>query len=138
MIYQILGWDSHFENNRSRQVEKCNFVCVPNKQSGMGFRRLLREPDGMAIYGLWHCILGACSQQQVGVGDGKQWRSLRDGWLTDNGRADGVAWTEEDLSVKFGRPEEEIKRALSVLSSVKIGWVAAHEQVPKDYHPPIG
>lgn len=111
--YQIKDWDANFENDRSRGREKCSFVCVPNKQHGMGFSRIMAEPDGGAIYGIWHLILGACSQQKK-----------RNGWLTENGEKSGCAWDAEDLSVKFRRPIPEIQRALDFLASEKVGWIA--------------
>ena len=48
-IYQVKDWDALFENDRSRRVEQCRFVCVPNNQHGMGFCRIMAEPDGAAI-----------------------------------------------------------------------------------------
>lgn len=115
MPYQIKDWNDHFENDRSRQRANCSFVCVPNKQHGMGFCRIMSEPDGAAIYGIWHCIVGACSQQRC-----------RDGWLTSDGDMAGSAWGVSDLSLKFRRPEKEIERALQVLVSEKVGWIIAH------------
>ena len=129
IVYQIKDWNIHFENDKSRTRKQCSFVCVPNKQHGMGFCYIMSESDGAAIYGIWHCIVGACSQQKD-----------REGWLTSNGKppqsmvsgednmgitqgaggehtrsrwgADGeqvgVAWTVEDLSLKFRRPIAEI------------------------------
>lgn len=116
VIYQVKDWDIYFENDRSRQREKCSFVCVPNKQHGMGFIRIVGEPDGAAIYGIWCLILGACSQQKK-----------RYGWLTDNGLKDGNPWTVEDLADKFRRPKEEVQRALDFICSVKVGWMVKHE-----------
>ncbi len=112
-LYRVKDWDSHFENDRSRTREKCSFVCVPNKQHGMGFSYLMREKDGAAMYGIWHCIIGACSQQ----------KKPRTGLLTSNGELTGSAWGAADLSVKFRRSETEIVRALEFLSSDKVGWL---------------
>jgi len=117
MIYQIKDWDEHFENNRSRQVDKCNFICIPNKQSGMGLTRILAEKDGLAIYGAWHLITGACSQQHP----------PRDGWLTDTGKPDGLPWTEDDLAIKFRRDAKDFKRALDILTAPKVGWIIVHD-----------
>lgn len=116
MKYQIRDWDSHFENDRSRNRQQCSFVCVPNKQHGMGFCRIMAEPDGAAIYGIWHCIVGACSQQK-----------RRNGWLTADGDCNGSAWGADDLSLKLRRPEPEIARALEFLSSDKVGWLLKYE-----------
>ena len=119
-VFQVKDWDTHFENNRSRTREKCSFVCVPNKQHGMGFSRIMAEPDGAMIYGIWHLILGACSQQ-----------TKRDGWLTSDGHQTGTAWTPEDLALKFRRPEIEVVMALEVLCSEKVGWMSAR-RVPAE------
>lgn len=113
MLLQIVDWDLHFENDRSRTRDRCSWLCVPNKQHGMGFSYLMKEPDGTAIYGMFHLILGACSQQ----------RKPRQGYLTDDGTATGQPWTADDLFVKFRRPPEEINRAIEVLISKKIGWL---------------
>jgi hypothetical protein len=110
MTYQIKDWDAYFENDRSRNRIQCSFVCVPNKQHGMGFCRIMAEPDGAAIYGIWHCIIGACSQQKK-----------RHGWLTADGEQAGSPWLLGDLALKFRRPEKEIERALQVLTSERVG-----------------
>lgn len=122
MPYQIIDWDSHFENDRSRTRKKCSFVCVPNKQSGMGLSYVLKEPDGPAIYGIWHLLLGACSKQP-----------RRNGWLTMNGEQAGSAWGVSDLSVKFHLPEILFERALEVLCSEKVGWIIWVES-PSSHH----
>ena len=116
MKYQIVGWDKNFENDRSRSRKNCSFVCVPNKQHGMGFSRIMAEKDGAAIYGIWHCIIGACSQQ-----------ASRHGWLTFDGEQTGSPWGVDDLSLKFRRPPAEIARALSFLSSDKVEWLKCHK-----------
>ena len=121
MIFQIKDWDAHFENDRSRQREQCSFVCVPNKQHGMGFCRIMAEPDGAAIYGIWHMLVGACSQQKK-----------RDGWLTSDGESAGSPWGVDDLALKFRRPTKEIERALQVLISEKVGWIITHESPPSN------
>jgi hypothetical protein len=121
-LFQIKDWDVHFENDRSRQRANCSFVCVPNKQHGMGFCRIMAEPDGAAIYGIWHCIVGACSQQKK-----------RNGWLTTDGDKAGSAWGVGDLALKFRRPESEISRALQVLASEKVGWIIEHRN-PQSNH----
>jgi phage recombination protein Bet len=115
MSYQVLNWNEHFENNKSRERTHCSYVCVPNKQDGLGLQRLLAEPDGAAIYGIFNLILGACSKQKA-----------RDGHLTDTGRAPsagGVPWTLEDMALLWRRPVAEIQHALDVLCSAKVGWI---------------
>lgn len=123
-VYQVRDWQFHFENDRSRQVVRCGFVCVPNKQSGMGLSYLLAEPDGLAIYGTFHLIIGACSQQQI---------TPREGWLTTTGRIIGSPWTTADLSVKFRRSVVEMTRALEVLTSERVLWLQAFDTEDTDF-----
>jgi hypothetical protein len=117
-VYQVLNWDENFENYKSREVDDCSFVCVPNKQHGMGLTRILAEPDGAAIYGVWNLILGACSRQ----------RRPRDGWLTHDGTAEGTAWTVDDLALRWRRTREEVTRDLEFLCSDAVGWMVRHER----------
>ena len=65
MRLQVIDWNDYFENNKSREINKCSFVCTPNKQDGMGLLRVLNEPDGAAIYGIWGLIIGAASRQSL-------------------------------------------------------------------------
>lgn len=116
-VYQIKDWNSHFENAKSRERISCSFVCVPNKQHGLSFSRIMAEPDGAMIYGIWCLILGACSQQ----------KKPREGWLTSDGYQTGTPWASEDLALKFRRPKSEIERALQVIVSQEIGWIITHE-----------
>lgn len=119
MIYRVKNWNDHFENHKSRTIEECSFVCVPNKHHGLGFSRIMAEQDGAAIYGVWILILGICSRH----------RRPRGGWLTHDGHREGTALTPEDLSLQFRRPSNEIARALECLSSSKVDWVEAFQTV---------
>jgi hypothetical protein len=115
IIYQILGWNDHFENNKSRERESCSFVCVPNKQDGMGFTRIMAEKDGASIYGIWILLLGIASRQS----------KPRAGWLTENGHQTGSALALSDFAILWRRSESEIERAINFLCSPKIGWLSA-------------
>jgi hypothetical protein len=117
VVYQIQNWDELFENNKSRTVDRCQFVCVPNKQDGMGLTRVLAHKNGRAIYGLWHLMVGACSRQ----------RRPRAGWMTDTGHQTGTAWTLNDLALRWRCQEADISEALEILSSPNIGWIKRFE-----------
>lgn len=119
-IYQIPGWDETFENNKSRDIEECSYVAMPNKQHGMGLTRILAQPDGAAIFGVWCLILQAASRQ----------KRPRAGWLTDDGTPTGNPWDLEDMALRWRRPVEEIKRAVEVLCSPKVGWLKAYDALP--------
>jgi hypothetical protein len=117
-MYVIKNWDSTFENSRSREIKTCSYVCVPNKQHGMGFLHIITQPDGPAIIGAWYLILEACSMQHA-----PRW-----GYLTDTGTAEGRQWDGRTLALRFRRSEEEFNRALEVLCSQEVGWMENTER----------
>ncbi len=112
LLYHILGWNENFENNKSREIDNCRYVCMPNKQDGLGLMRILSEPDGGAIFGVWCLILQACSRHRV-----------RDGWLTEDGTADGVPWQLDDMALRWRRPATEIVRSVDFICTPKVGWM---------------
>lgn len=112
-VYRIHNWDDNFESSGSRKTDRPQWVSVPNKQHGMGLTKILSQPDGRAIYGIWCLIVGACSTQE----------RPREGWLTSDGTAAGVPWTADDLAEKWRSSPSEVGRALEVLTSHKVGWV---------------
>jgi uncharacterized phage protein (TIGR02220 family) len=126
-VYRIKDWNIHFENNKSREIDACSFVCLPNKQHGMGFRRIMAEKDGATIYGIWICIVAACSQQ----------KAPRQGWLTEDGRRSSPPWDYADIALKIGRSAEEIERCLSVVASPRVGWMEKLE-VPTECPRSVG
>ncbi len=115
-VYQVRDWDRHFENFKSRTVDRCGYVCTPNKQHGEGLTYILSLNDGLSIYGVFNLILGACSQH------GKP----REGWLTNDGTAQGKPWTASSLSIRWRQTVQVVVRALEVLSSSEVGWLIAH------------
>jgi hypothetical protein len=116
-IYQIRDWNVHFENNKSRIIEHCGYVAMPNKQHGMGFIRVITSPGGAAMFGIWTMIVQACSQQ----------RKPRLGWLTDDGTETGRAWTLEDMALRWRQSPELILQTLQLMASQQVGWLNALE-----------
>jgi hypothetical protein len=117
-IYQIRDWDKHYENFKSRPLDRCSYVCIPNKQDGDGLTTILLEKDGAAIYGIWHLITGLCSRQ----------RRPRQGWLTDNGGPDGRPLDAAGLAKRWRRRPSEIQRALTFLTDA-VGWVRRYQSI---------
>jgi hypothetical protein len=111
-LYQIVDWDEHFENNKSRERRKCGFVCFPNHHGGLGLGNLLSEPDGRAIYGIWCLIVQLCSRQ-----------ATRQGWLTVDGKRDSIRIGAAALARAFHAPIREIYRTLQVVNYPDIGWM---------------
>jgi hypothetical protein len=110
-LYQIAAWDATFENAKSRQTAACHFVCLPNKQDGLGLTRILSLHDGAAVFGVWCLIVQAASRQRCG----------RNGWLTEDGCRDGTPWRIDEMALRWRRTESEIRRALDVCANV--GWL---------------
>src|SRR5688500_17694384 len=63
IVYHIRNWAKSFENNKSRVIGACRYVCMPNKQDGLGLLRILAQEDGAALFRVWCLILQACSRQ---------------------------------------------------------------------------
>lgn len=124
MLYRVRNWDGNFENNRTRQIECCTHVWVPNKQHGLGFTYLLSQKDGAAVIGIWYLIVEACSLQKL----------PREGYLTDTGKPDGRVWTAKTLALRWRRPVSEIERALELLSSEDVGWIEVVEPASPGRH----
>jgi hypothetical protein len=112
-LYQIVDWNEHFENHKSRERDQCRYVYIPNHHGGLGMRNVLAEEDGFAIYGAWCCIVQLCSRQ----------RRPRKGWLTVDGKPDGRPLTGDDLARLWGKKPAEIYRVFQVTSRPEVGWV---------------
>ncbi len=119
MRYQIKDWNKHFENHKSREHDICNWVAMPNKQDGLGPRRLLSAPNGVAFFGVWCLTLQRCSKQ----------RKPRLGWLTENGKSDGVPWSFYDLKLLWGIDTPLIFETFQLLTDEKIGWMQVHDAI---------
>ncbi len=138
IVYQIAGWNEHFESATSRRIEHPSHCYMLNKQHGLGMARIMAHPASAAMFGIWCWIAQSCSQQ---AGLGKNGKGIRRaGWLTDNGHAPtasqmrpdcvqhepvvedlGTPWTADDLAVKFRLPEPLVVDALALFC--KIGWM---------------
>ena len=61
-MYRIIGWEQHFENNRSRTVTAARFTLIPNKFDGDRISELI-DRGGAAAYGCWVaaiCLTSRC------------------------------------------------------------------------------
>jgi len=115
IVYQIKDWQAHFENNKSRERDRCAFVCMPNKQDGMGLQRILSVVQGPAIFGVWCLIIQKVSRQP----------KPRLGWLTDDGQPDGEPWDLGDLAFQWRQSRDLIESAVTLFATARIGWMDA-------------
>lgn len=65
MNYRIRDWNEHFENNRSREIKRMDWVPMPNKMDGSGYAELLDHPNGAAHFGAWVAIVEIASRRPV-------------------------------------------------------------------------
>lgn len=61
-LYKIRDWEKHFENNRSRKVEKLRWVAIPNSHDGQYFSEIMVHPDGAMIFAAWVLIVQVASK----------------------------------------------------------------------------
>ncbi len=116
MRYRVRDWGVHFENSRSRDYKKLDWVPIPNKHDGKGYRRLIALENGPALFAAWVLIVQVASKcPQRGV-------------LADE---DG-ALTAEDLAMKTGCPAEVFAQAFDMLCHPKIGWLEVEQLAADD------
>jgi hypothetical protein len=113
-VYRIRDWDRHFEVAQTRKVDQLQWLAVPLKHDGLGFRRVMALPEGIALYGAWALILQVAAKCRPR------------GVLVD---ASGPM-TAQDLALKTGGDATVFEKALNLLSEPKIGWLLVD-----DYHP---
>lgn len=103
---RIRSWDKHYENNRSRELKRPEWLPLPNKFDGTGFMELLDHPAGMSHYGAWCLLLAAASRMPT--------RGLL---VTDSGKA----MTTKDIARMTRGSAKGFDEALPRL--LAIGWV---------------
>jgi hypothetical protein len=119
-LYQIADWDRRFENNRSRQVDQCTFVCFRNHDVS-ATSAITNHYDGLAVLGVWHQLGILCS------GHSKP----RAGYITSDGRLNGWRLGSEELGHMWHVPAAAIRRAFAVLSSRQVGLINLIDGIPE-------
>lgn len=107
-VLRIVDWDEHFENNRSRDLKRTEWVPVPNKHDGDGYTTLVDHPDGAAHYGAWLAILQVASRCDI---RGTLLRSNR------------KPHTAASIARLTRLPAAIIEEAMKRLISDEIGWI---------------
>jgi len=111
-LYEITNWNALYENNRSRLVQKLDWVPVPNSHDGEGYARIITHKKAAQIFAAWIILLQVAS------------RSTPRGQLV---RATGEAHDSESLALKTRAPAAWFSDALPFLE--KIGWLT-RKQLP--------
>lgn len=64
-VMSIVGWQKHYENNRSRDLKRPEWLPLPNSFDGRGYMELCDHPAGMSHYGAWCMLLAAASRMPI-------------------------------------------------------------------------
>lgn len=64
-IYRIRNWSTLYENNRTRELKRMDWVPIPNKMDGAGYTRLVDHPNGAAHFGAWVALVEIASRSEV-------------------------------------------------------------------------
>jgi uncharacterized phage protein (TIGR02220 family) len=109
MAIEIVDWDKHYENNRTRELKQMQWVPIPNRQDGDGYTELLDHKNGPSHFGAW------CALVQVASRCDPRGTLLRDS---------AVPHDEASLARMTRIPFEVWKEALPRLLS--IGWIKGY------------
>jgi hypothetical protein len=113
-VIQIVDWSKHYENNRTRDLVKMQWVPIPNRLDGDGYTELLSHPNGPAHFGAWCSLLAVASRCGV-----------RGTLLRDGGQPHDVLSLERITRIPSSVWEEALPRL------VIIGWVMGYE-IPQE------
>lgn len=108
ILYRIKDWGKNYENNRTRDLKKMEFVLIPNRMDGDGYTALVDHPEGAAHFGAWLAIAQVAS------------RCEPRGTLI---RSNGKPHTPDSLSRITRLPAALFQAALERLSGEEIGWL---------------
>jgi len=61
-LYSVTGWDRHFENSRSRNVQDLAWVPVPNRFDGEKYSLLMQHKQAAQLFSAWILILEVASR----------------------------------------------------------------------------
>jgi hypothetical protein len=109
--YRVRDWNEVYENNRSRTVKELQWVAIPNRHDGEGFKRVMQHDRASEIFTAFILILQVASRCQPR------------GTLIRDGRPHDAS----SLALKTGGRCEWFSIALEVLSSTEIGWIESFE-----------
>lgn len=108
---QIKNWDKYFEGAKSRTYSNKSNCSMPCKH-GLGFRKMIAQPNGTELFGAWCALIQILSRQQA----------PRQGYLTDTGRVDGSPLTPTDLEMLSGIKADTFANMLTFCSKT-LGWI---------------
>lgn len=109
-LYSIRGWGERYENNRTRELKRLDWLPLPNRHDGEAYARLMLRADGPTIFAGWILLLQVAS------------RCDTRGTLA---RDDGTPLDSESLAIRTRASKTLFDKALPAL--VQMGWIEAVE-----------
>ncbi|MEZ0388354.1 MAG: hypothetical protein ACAI34_14870 [Verrucomicrobium sp.] len=115
--YEVHQWNERYENNRSRELKKLDWVPMGNAHDTFGYCLTLAQEDGPQLMGAWLAIVQVAS------------RCIPRGSLV---RDNGTPYTAATLAAVTRFPMALLERALQWFASPDIQWlvVAAPPRQP--------
>jgi len=109
---RVKDWGQFFESAKSKTYGHKQQTYMPNKH-GLGYKRILAQPNGEAIFGAWCSVCQILSRQL----------KPRHGYLTDNGKPDGIPWTHSDIALMIGFKEQTVEEMMVICTAPEVGWL---------------
>ena len=109
-VYQICDWEKHFEGAKTKTYNNKTTCSMPNKH-GLGYRRLIRSENGVALFGAWCSLVQILSRHE----------KPRQGYCTDTGGIHGRPYTPNDLEMLTDIKAGVFSQLFPVVQS--IGWI---------------
>jgi hypothetical protein len=109
--YRIRDWNLHFENNRTRELKRMDWVPMPNRMDGTGYLTLVNHRHGASHFGAWVAIVEIASRCSVR------------GTLT---LSNGAFHTPSTLARVSRMSVEVMSTALRRL--VEVGWIEEYNE----------
>ena len=106
---RVKDWAKNFENNRTRDMKKMQWIPVPNSHDGSGYTELVDHENGAAHLGCWLAILQVASKSEI-----------RGSLLRKDAR---TPINLRSISRITRLDEEILKEAVTRLMSPEIGWL---------------
>ncbi len=123
MIYHIKDYQEHFEDKTTAEYARRGKVAFTNRLDNIHRKRLIKgHRNGPAHLAVWFSLVQYVSSLP----------KKRDGFITDNGRKDGIPLTLDELSDQICIKKKIIIESLARLCSKEIGWL---EQIDSENEP---
>ena len=111
MLMRVKEWLEWFENAKSKTYRNKSQCQMPNKQ-GLGYKRLVKQPDGPAMFGVWCAMVQVLSRH-----------TMRGGYLTEDGKKTGRPLGAGEIAELTLMPEVVCAAMLKACSTEEIGWL---------------